>query len=464
MLIQFLVENFLSFKDETVFSLLAPPEETRGVVEIPAHGLRLMRIAAFYGANASGKSNLVNALATARRLITREQPSEYDLPAKFFQLDAEMISKPSRFQFDFIINDTKYTYILVFAQHAIQAEALHRKLPNIERDEIVFEREAIAEAAEHKITLGPLFDERSEEDRQFARFTARGAHVRQPLLAKFVSGNVSGFGPIYGWFKQDLTVIGVSAAYANLVRELREDATFRAFYSTMLNRMGTGIDEVIVEKTIDPELDQFLERVDNLRKLPDAREVFDSISMQPTGMDGGIEIDRRNGAATIWALRLMHSTRTGNRYKFNLYDESDGTRRLLHLLPVLFHHTHHAEEPGLCTVIDELDRSLHTTLTRHFVNEFLNLGSGTQTQLIFTTHDTNLLNRQLLPIPAIWFVEKDEDGASHIYSLAEYKPDQIAQLLEHLEEGYLQGRFGAIPFIADRTNLRWQIPEEKPAQ
>jgi AAA15 family ATPase/GTPase len=103
-------------------------------------------------------------------------------------------------------------------------------------------------------------------------------------------------------------------------------------------------------------------------------------------------------------------------------------------------------------------------LTRYFVEEFLSVGSDTQTQLIFTTHDTNLLNGRLLPARAVWFVEKDDNGASRIHSLSEYKPEQLEYLLEHLEEGYLQGRFGAIPFIADRRNLRWQVREENPSE
>jgi uncharacterized protein len=87
------------------------------------------------------------------------------------------------------------------------------------------------------------------------------------------------------------------------------------------------------------------------------------------------------------------------------------------------------------------------------------MASGALSQLIFTTHDTNLLNGRLLPPGSIWFVEKDDDGASHLHSLAEYPSAQLEHLLEHLEEGYLQGRFGAIPFLAHRDNLGWQAEE-----
>lgn len=462
MLIQFLVENFLSFKNETVFSMLAPPEETRGVVEIPAHGLRLMRIASFYGANASGKSNLVKAIEVARRLIAYERSSDEKLPAHHFRLNSSTVSNSSRFQFDFIIEQVRYTYVLAFTRDTITAESLYRTLPSVPEEEMMYEREIAPNGGKHLVTFGRMFDSSSDDDRQFARFTARGAHARQPLLTKFATSNMAGYDLIRAWFQDGITIIGAQAKYFNLVRELSKNNSFRAFYGQMLAAIGTGIHEVQVEER------RMLGQPSLFDLLPDLNipqshspEPAIPVSWDDIGPESAFAIVRDDNEKTLLDLKFAHMSRNGFGAFFSFNEESDGTQRLLHLLPVLYHRT---KDSGLCTIIDELDRSLHTTLTRHFVKEFLSMGSGTQTQLIFTTHDTNLLNGQLLPIPAIWFVEKDDDGASHIYSLAEYKPDQIEQLLEHLEEGYLQGRFGAIPFIADRNNLRWQVREEKPAQ
>src|SRR5262249_27086433 len=104
MLVQFLVENFLSFKDETVFSMRAPPGETRAVTTVPGHdGLRLMQAAAFYGANASGKSNLVSAIQDASALVARGTPPNTTLPVRPFRLAPDAHQKPTRFQFDFVV-------------------------------------------------------------------------------------------------------------------------------------------------------------------------------------------------------------------------------------------------------------------------------------------------------------------------------------------------------------------------
>jgi AAA15 family ATPase/GTPase len=131
-------------------------------------------------------------------------------------------------------------------------------------------------------------------------------------------------------------------------------------------------------------------------------------------------------------------------------DESDGTRRMMHLLPVLWDATNDPRRAVF--VVDELERSLHAALTRHFVEAFLGAGDGRPGQLIFTTHDTNLLNDSLLPAGSVWFTEKDRAGGTHLYSLAEYPPEQLERFTDRLERGYLQGRFGAIPVVGVRHN------------
>ena len=133
------------------------------------------------------------------------------------------------------------------------------------------------------------------------------------------------------------------------------------------------------------------------------------------------------------------------------HEESDGTRRLVGLSPPLF------SLLGSCATVfvDELDRSLHTLLSRHLIERFLSTESVSSGQRLFTTHDTNLLDLGLLPADSIWFVEKDSGGRSTLYSLAEFKPEQLDRLASRLEQGYLEGRFGAIPFLGDPRRLGW---------
>lgn len=445
MLVQFLVENFLSFKEETIFSMLAPPGETRAVAVIPEHdGLRLMRVAAFYGANASGKSNLVKALRAACSLVARGILPDGQLPAQPFRLTSAPQQMPTRFQFDFLVEGTLYTYTLILTSERILGEALCRRCPRSSDEELVYEREDPSGAGEHVVKLGAMVLSGDAEQQQFARFVARAAPVQQPLLSEFATRNVPGFAPIQAWFEQGLTVVGPSDAYPHLVSELFENSALRIFYGDMLSAMGTGIRKVDVLKERDNDsspdaIQRYLMRIVSNNRIPE-QQIFRD--------ENGKYLGRLS-------MILEHSLRDGSTVPFPLTEESDGTQRLLHLLPVLFHRT-----KDHCTVIDELDRSLHTALTRRFVEQFMAMASGALSQLIFTTHDTNLLNGRLLPSGSIWFVEKDDDGASHLHSLADYPKAQLDHLLEHLEEGYLQGRFGAIPFLAHRDSLGWQPEEE----
>lgn len=455
MLVQFLVENFLSFKDETVFSMRAPPGETRAVADIPGHdGLRLMRAAAFYGANASGKSNLVRALSAACVLIARGALPDARLPVRPFRLSPDAQSKPARFQFDFLAEGVRYSYVLVITAELVKGEALYRTLPGTPDEELVYEREAPAGSGEHRVEFGPMVLSGNDEQQQFARFVAKGAPVQQPLLTELATRNVPGFVAIRAWFQRGLEVVGPSSPYVNLVRELAEDSSLRDFYGRMLSAMGTGVQGVKVLKEQDASLNQLLLDYEEAVSKPKVKKLIQAIRSGFVARDHGLHIEKDGEDASLLELILEHSTRSGSPVAFPLTDESDGTQRMLHLLPVLFHGT-----GGPCTVIDELDRSLHTSLTRRFVEEFMAMASGTLSQLIFTTHDTNLLNGRLLPPGSIWFVEKDDDGASHLHSLADYRTAQLEHLLEHLEEGYLQGRFGAIPFLAHRGHLGWRSEE-----
>lgn len=318
MLLQLVVENVLSFRGKAVISLLAAdgvPHDDVHVVRLP--GLPpVLKCAAIYGANASGKSNLVKAFELARRLVVDGTKAGEPIPLRPFKLDAGSLAAPSRFEVDLHAAGRRYSYGFVATAEAVLSEWLFRSEGGEEQP--LFEREAGANRP--AITLGQALAE-DEARRQFLAFVAEGTRPNQLFLTECAERNVGELAAVTKWFRS-----GVATQRAGLI-DLQA----------------------------------------------------------PLG-----------GAPSV------------------------------HL-------------------VDELDRSPHPLLTRFFLGTFLRTSSVEHPgQVLFTTHDTSLLDLPILSRDSIWFVEKDAGGASTLYSLAEFKGDQLDRLGAHLEEGYLQGRFGAI--------------------
>lgn len=452
MLLQFVVENFLSIKEQVVLSMLAPT----GVTLTPRYVRRVggkwdvLRCAAIYGANAAGKSNVIKALDLFRGLVTRGRTPEQRIGVTGFRLDPEWRKRPTRFEAEVALGDIHYSYGIEIDRKGVVGEWLYCGEGDDER--LLFERERSDDGApEHRFKFGELAGD--EDQRQFVRFVAKGTPENQPFLVECRHRNVTEFTDLSDWFRDGITVIRPDTIREMLVSEL-ENESAREFVEKRLCDWGTGVDSIMIHQESLGGLDGIDEQKrTGLRNhlVHHGPMAYRAQSDEPmiVALDGeGLSKKR---------LRFRHSC-VGSPVTFNWTNESDGTRRLMHLLPVL-RQIHQHPDGGQLLAVDELERSLHTSLTRRFVEEFLDLCAAapdTTAQMIFTTHDTNLLNGRLLPPASIWFVEKDRAGASHLYSLAEYPPEQVDALTEHLEDGYLQGRFGAIPFIASRDQLSWK--------
>ncbi|MBL8604715.1 MAG: ATP-binding protein [Myxococcales bacterium] len=430
MLLQFAVENYLSVREQAVLSMLKPP----GARVDPRHVVRVgdtwevLRCAALYGANASGKSNLVRALGTFRRLVTHGVRPDETLPAQPFLLDGAHESAPTRFELELLLDGQHHAYGIVFTRERVVQEWLYRV--HGAREEMLFERKLDPAGEAAVITLGETVTA-DPTRRQFLSFVATGTRDNQPFLTECGERKAHELTPVLAWCRETPTIIRPEAQHLALTGFLA-DASNRSWVEAKLHGWGTGVAGIEIQKR----------PVDGPIPL---------VNDEPHGL--------QRDEAGLWqrSVRFRHGPEGSPTLPWS--DESDGTRRLMHLLPALRRATEHGKGPSLL-VIDELDRSLHTALTRQFVETFLDgcAADGSQTQLIFTTHDTNLLNGKLLPPASIWFVEKDRHGASQLYALAEFPDAQVDQLLEHLEDGYLQGRFGAIPFIASRDQLAWRPP------
>lgn len=445
MLLQFVVENFLSFREPATLSMLAAKNvdhDARHCMKGP-EGREVLRCAAIYGANASGKSNLVRALEFAQRLILEGTRSGQGIGANPFKLDPACRTAPSRFELELGIDDARYSYGFEVTDRSVQAEWLF--VAKGAGEQRLFERTLPDEnAAASKIDIDPSLGE-TPERMQFLRFVAEGTRPNQLFLTEAIERNVIELDSFIKALRY-CTIIPADSPFGDLAEKLSADESFRQYMGAFMQSAGTGLEGLLVELN---ELDA--------AALPSVvKDFFEKVSGDQLYLSSE-NIVRRSpaGKFELAQIKSIHRDRHGQAVDFSIDEESDGTRRLLHLAPTIYL-LNEPKRRDSSFVIDELERSLHPLLTRMFLERFLAAGSpGTSSQLIFTTHDTNLLDLSLLSRDSIWFTQKDSHGASTLYSLAEFKAEQLEKLGSSLEKGYLEGRFGAIPFFGDPERLGW---------
>jgi uncharacterized protein len=417
-LVEFRVENFLSFRDEQRLSLVAGStrESARNTLDVPALGReRLLRSAVIYGPNAAGKSNLLKALHFVQQLVTNLQASG-GRGTQSFRLEPGMRDRPSRFDLVFVQAGVRYDYHLALVNTTIVSEELHA-YPKGKRQRWYSRRhDPVSEQPE--ITFGPNLTGPIASFRQLVRPFA-------PFLAVVGLLNHQQLGPVFEWFSGKLSFWFQDTAPFNQAQAMRLMAEFVAGSPELhepLARLLRMADLGIADLTV---------REEALVPVIGGRVAF------PPGDDlAALAGERRR----LLQLRHVASPGTGGDALFAIGDESHGTQQLFMLGTVLLA----ALRDGQVLVVDELDTGLHPRLVRALV-ELFHDENPRGAQLIFNTHDTSLLGGDLFEPDQVWFVEKDSRGASQLFPLLDFRlpPDERKQR----EEDYLHGRYGAIPFI-----------------
>ncbi|MCA9124026.1 MAG: AAA family ATPase [Planctomycetaceae bacterium] len=452
MLINFSVENFRSFGTEQTLNLVASraqkgPEDH--CIDIAGVGERVLRAAVIYGANAAGKSNLVRAIDFARDLILEGPGPMKRIALNQFRFTAES-DKPSSFEFRFLVGNRVYVYGFDVTKDEVAEEWLSATGASGRETDVFHRKGKKIEFANPK-----KFDEINPTSLDALKaLKLLGVRPNQLLLNKIVDLDVERRGEllheVVWWFTECLTVIPAAASFGPILEYLDGDGGFRDFAAAFLASIGTGIGSVAVEQTrigadqLPKQLVEHLQSRDDVEHQNIILGPGMSLNLDP---DDPAKVIRRNLAA-------QHTV--GDRdFSLPFDEESDGTQRFLHLLPALYHlHT-----SCKVYVIDELDRSLHPLLSHALLKFFVESCPGACQQLIVTTHETHLLDQDLLRRDEIWFTEKDKRQQTHLYSLTDLKVRKDLRI----ERSYLQGRFGAIPFVGGMEKLKQLIecpPEE----
>lgn len=467
MLIQFTVENFLSIRQTTTFSLRATSDS-----RLPSHvvtnpdgvsgkALSVLRAAALYGANGSGKSNLVQAIKFAQTLVLDGVKPGASIAVRSFKLDADYATHPSRFEFIFRHEGILFSYGFAVDTRRVHEEWLFGTAGK--RELRLFER-VTDEHGKVRIEFGSSF--RQAVAQEAAQQGLKGATTRvdnlaadtrpnQLFLTACIERNVAAVASVREWFNDGLEIVTAESMFVPLVQMFHHDHDFAGYLGEFLRAAGTGVESVETQ-TEEFDFDKHFPGVTDWNRA-EIEEFINSIEAggisfwkDEDGRRFGVSRDAE-GELHFLSFFTLHRDTSGQNVRFRLDEESDGTQRLFDLVPLLFTSRRFPKT----WIVDEIDRRLHPLLTRLLVKTALNCPpNAAQSQFIFTTHDTNLLDLDLLRRDEIWFVEKDEQGATHLASLAEWKIEGSKVRPDlNIEKGYLSGRFGAIPFIGDPSLL-----------
>ncbi len=436
MLIEFRVENHRSIRDEQVLTMEVGrtgneadprPRRVSGISE------KLLPVGVIYGANASGKSNVLAALQFMRDAVLASQrawPPEGGVPRDPFAWGSKK-TEPSMFEVTVLVDGTRYQYGFVASDDHFLEEWLYA-WPNGKK-QVWFERD------EAKFKFG---ENLKGENKVIEEVTRRNAL----FLSAAVQFKHESLQPIYEWFTRMLS-IGLLPSQRLPVSAAFEPSEF--FLERLLAYEGVHGQERFLFPDDEPSR-ALLERFRTLLKNADIGIVDLKVDRQDPE-----DFPKRRRRR----IRLKHRSVSGDAW-LPLDEESRGTQKLFRMgLPIL-----QAMQVGGVVVVDELEASLHPMLAQQIVRLFNDpITNLEHTQLVFTTHDTNLLGTVLgepaLRRDQVWFTEKNLEGATVLYPLTDFKPRKA----ENLERGYLQGRYGAIPFLGDLVTFAEWVDNANPS-
>jgi AAA15 family ATPase/GTPase len=453
MLIRFKVANYRSFGKEIELSCIASPERAHSnhIFRAPQLDLRLLPVGAIYGANASGKSNLFKAIEFARRLIVSGVNMESSILVEPFKLDPALLNEPTRFEFEILMDDRVYNYSFAVNSSSIVNEAL--KEIRTASEVLLFSRNLRDNGeSEWHLDYFKLLGWKTDEV-QFVEFVAKGTPKNQLFLKEAHRRNVKETEGVWKWFDSALTLINPNSTAIGLEEDIGE-GDFNTFSNQVLRRTDMGIshlgskDMSFTSLGFSPPIKELLEQ-----KIKEGS----SISFQPRPDNPTrVTIRRQNGDLTATKLVSFHRIEgVDQKVAFDIGEESDGTQRILDLLPAFFKLNQNSKTSVY--FIDELDRSLHSGLTRALVEGYLSgRPADARTQLLFTTHDTTLFDEALFRKDEIWLIEKNQKGESELGSLGDFKLRSDKRLMRN----YLLGRYGATPNV--QPIPFWSLAESKP--
>ena len=447
MFIGFSVSNFLSFKSPQTMSMMASKVARHKEHILNGNGKKILKTGLIYGANAGGKSNFIKAIDFSRDIIL-DGLEEVDLNRKYFRINKEGYRQPGVFEYRLITQSKKeYSYGIAISYAA--KEIISEWLVRIEKngsETCIFNRD-IDESGEN-FTFSEVTHKNEAEKIKWEIFLdVFGKNISPAMKKKSIlsdvaersnekSGVLKEIMDVYEWF-QSIIILFPTSQYSGL-NQLVEKEEVRKFFSGILKYFDTGI-ESVESKQGEMNFDRIFEGIPKEHAEKLKIRISNDIENDPVmfKVNNQVYSLRKDEEGNIITTKMMQNH--GNPQElFEYSDESDGTQRLFDLIPLFYEH-----QNNRVIFIDEIDRSLHTNLTRRFLELFYSLTEKSDCQIIATTHDSNLLDLDLVRQDEIWFIKRLEDHSSKMYSLNRYKE----RYDKKIDKEYLLDRYDAIPIF-----------------
>lgn len=418
MLLQFSIKNYRTFKDKATLSLIASnyDKDTREYENIETNinfGLRILKSAVVYGANSSGKSKLLDAFSFMRYFVinsSKESQKGEVIKIEPFRLDNSSINEPTEFEVIFIHNKVLFRYGFEVTKEKIISEWLFYK-PKTKEIELFYR-----EGNEYKIHNRNF----SKGDTLVKEGLVRDNALLISVAAQF---NEKSAIDVLEWFEKNRVISGLyDAEYRNNTVNKLSNKSNKNTVLKFLKAADIGIEDLEI---LTVNSGQFKE----------------------------------SPFSTVLIIKNTYeeNIKSGTTPFFLSIDESEGTRKYFYILgPVI-----DALAEGGIVVVDELDSKLHPNLVCKIVSLFNSKEFNKKcAQLIFNTHDTNLLSSGLFRRDQIWFTNKNKYGEAELYSLADFKSDEVRKT-EPFEDNYINGKYGAVPFLGFFDNLNFLLTENE---
>jgi len=409
MIIDFTVQNFLSFREEQTLSFVADNKNlahSSHLLETPITGLKLLKVAVIYGPNASGKSNFLSALHRLKQLVVTSvsnAPND-ELDVMPFRLDKESSASPTSFEINFLCNGIRYNYSTLLDSQKIYSEYLSYYPKKYKKN--IFTRE-LSDSDEYIYSFGDdLKPKRIYDD------IALKTSDKVLFFSKAIQDNSKFLKPVYDWFDKFLLE---QSSLEDAAKQINTDNAFKQNFLEFIRKQDIDIINVdvdsssLAEKIIKSDKDM----------PPEMRE----------------KILKNFNDKVVYDIQTFHKDSDGDLIPFEFGLESHGTHKLFALSPLVL------EQTPKTFYVDELSSALHPLLVRNFLKTF---HETTDSQMVCVTHDTHLIDPEFLRKDQIYFVEKDQEQSSSLYSLLEFNPRNDR---ENWELRYLSGRYGATPYL-----------------